>query len=271
MLRLLTLLLVTSACSGAGSAGEQAQPESTEAEAESGESTVGESATAEAPPMGTVRGVVRFEGELVPRYTLEQISAGPGVTERSPCGPPQASARTPVVLTEAGTLSGVVVTASGTSSAQNEALTAVPHEPQNHQLQIDDCILEPRTLDATLGDTITVTNNSSEVFVPMIGAVGGGTVVAEGASTELEVNMVPVGIVRCGIGAACGRTDVVVHQHGVHTTTNESGAFEFEVPEGDFTINAWHPLLQYSSAPVTVVAGETAEVEITLTAGVVAE
>jgi hypothetical protein len=73
--------------------------------------------------------------------------------------------------------------------------------------------------------------------------------------------------VTCGFAAPCGRTDVVVVYHPVHAVTGADGHFRIEnVPAGqEVELHAWHPLFEEVMARVTVAAGHTETLELTLT------
>ncbi len=60
---------------------------------------------------------------------------------------------------------------------------------------------------------------------------------------------------------------VVVADHPYHTVTDAYGAFELrDVPPGHYAVRVWHEELGTTERPVVVEAGQTATVDVTLSA-----
>jgi hypothetical protein len=211
--------------------------------------------------LGAVEGTVRLaDGVEVPaRPEASNAAARPPMPEG--CTPAAPTDRQPVRLGTRRALSNVLVAA-----AEFEG-EAPPHEAAVHPVAIRDCRLDPPFVAATRGDRVEVTNETDHPFLPRQGAAAFMEMVGRGESRSFELEQGGVTTIDCGFGTDCGRTDVVVLYHPVHTTTSADGRFRLDnVPPGESVeIHAWHPLFEEASATVAVVAGETARVDLVLT------
>lgn len=215
------------------------------------------SAPPEAPPLGVVEGVVRLpDGAELPSYPREVDARRPPPPES--CTPARVVDRQPVRLGEGRGLGGVLVAAA-------EFDAEVPHEPETRRVAIRDCRLDPPFLVATRGDTLELKNETDYPFMPVMGGGGLAQALLADQTRSFPLDQGGVKTLSCTFAAACGRTDVVVLYHPLHTVTSDAGRFRLEVPAGEeLEVHAWHPLFQEASATVTVAAGETRRVELEL-------
>ena len=99
-------------------------------------------------------------------------------------------------------------------------------------------------------------NESAFPFVPVLGRGAFGRAVLEGQSRTFPLEQGGVYPLTCGFSAACGRADVVVSYHAIHTQTNQGGRFRLTgVPAGSQELSAWHPLFEEKTQVVDVVEG----------------
>lgn len=216
-----------------------------------------ESASSGGPAMGVVEGVVRLAPNAeLPSYPPVRHERQPAPPES--CAPPRVDDRQPVRLGEGRGLEGVLV-------AGAEFDTTVPHEPAPREVAIRDCRLTPMFVAATRGDTLVVKNETEYPFMPIVGEGGLAQALLNGQTKSHPLDQGGVRTVTCTFAAPCGRADVVVLYHPVHTLTGEAGRFRLEVPAGEeLEVHAWHPLFQEASETLTLEPGETRRVELVL-------
>lgn len=222
----------------------------------------GTEAAAELPPEpDRPSGVLEGRVLLAPGVELPAWEQHPLAVSRSPisdaCTPPQEGDRYPLQLSAGRALGGVLVALSNFRSE-------VPHEPVTHEVTITDCRITPRFVDATRGDSIRVTNRTDFPFLPVFGAAGGMMqALLYEQSRDIELDRGGVWPLNCGFGAPCGRADVVVLYHPVHTLTDDEGRFRIENPPSgeNLRLSAWHPLLREAAVEITVRAGQDQTVE----------
>ncbi|MFW6197753.1 MAG: carboxypeptidase-like regulatory domain-containing protein [Myxococcota bacterium] len=237
---------------GCGSCDRQAEgptePEAEQAPEESG------------PEVGTVEGVVRLaEGEELPEFSREGLNEKPDAERPDVCPPPKKSEVRPVRLDEGRGLDNVLVSATGFEEAP-------PHEPKDREVFIRDCRLQPPVVVGQRGERLVVRNETDHPFFPRIGADPFMEALTKGQSRAIDLERGGSYPLRCGMGAACGRTDVIVLYHPVYALSGEGGRFRIDnVPAGqEVTIHAWHPLFQEASAKTEVAPGETERLELVL-------
>jgi hypothetical protein len=250
------LIVLLSATLGMG-CGSGCERQEGDAEETSGQESEGE------PGLGTVEGVVRLVSDAeLPSYPEIRSDAQPAIPEE--CTPPQIRDRQPVAMGDDRLLEGVLVQASDFS---DEAMERIAREPVTHELFIRDCRLTPRFIPAVIGDTLKLTNETDYPFLPSLGGGGLTQAVLYQNSREFPLERGGIFSMTCGFAAPCGRADLVVVYHPVHTVTAEGGTFRMEnVPaDEDVRIHAWHPLFEEVSQTVRVGAGETAHVELEIT------
>lgn len=209
-------------------------------------------------PVGIVEGVVRLaDGSELPSYE-------PRVNVNQPeppkaCSPPKLADRQPLLLGDARGLGNVVVGATDFAKSPE-------HTPVAHAARIADCRIGPPVVAATLGDTIRLTNDTDYPFLPELGKSRLLQMLLKGETREIKLEQPGVLELGCGFAAPCGRSDVMVFHHPVHTVSGKDGRFRMvNVPAGEgVVIHAWHPLLKAGSTKVTVKAGEVTRVTLTL-------
>lgn len=219
--------------------------------------------------MVRVRGMVRLAaGSELPGYTLEDIGRGPerpGVPDG--CSPARASDTRPLRLGEQRGVGGLLVTATG----HVPSFQAIPPSgPRVISVDIRDCRLTPTLVVGSVGDIIEVTNHSPHAFLTTFTTDPVNQAQATGRPRRIAITRPGVQRLDCGLGAGCGRTDVVVLAHRVATVTDPEGNFELDVPAGaEVVLHAWHPLMgrQEGEARLTIdraVAGQTQALDIEL-------
>ncbi len=262
MRSLLTLLLLWGCGSCRGERPGSQTPEST-AEANASEGPEG---PAPLRRVGVVRGRVRLaEGAELPMYPPEALAGGGPMAELpAECaGVDPEAGRRPVTLEEGG-LENVMVTATGDQERFFAALGT--WEPQEREVRIRACRLQPPLVTATRGDTLVLSNESDYPFMIAVGRTSFMEGLLKGTPRRIALDRGGVQAIRCGFAAPCGRTDVVVVYHPVHTVTEAGGRFELEVPaDQEVELHAWHPLFRDASVTVSVPRGERREVELVLT------
>ncbi len=189
-------------------------------------------------PTGTVVGIVKLaRGTTLPSDPVEPPDPRRPPHPPDVCGPPRRDDRQPVALVAPDRLAGVLVTGSGFSRSP-------AHSPTVHEVRIDDCRLAPRMVAATRGDTLRLTNRTDYPFLPTLGS-GGGFLQAllHDQTRDLPLDHPGVQQLTCGFAAPCGRTDIVVLMHPVHTVTTRTGEFRLVAPVGSLELHAWQPPL----------------------------
>lgn len=253
---LVTLALALAGCSSCGR-----EP------VEQGENPSGETETETASgQLGTLRGrVILAEGTELPSYSSDDIQGDVILQAPEGCPPPRRGDRAPVSLAENGGLTGVMVYAEGERGAFFEQLGEV--EPVVRELRIVNCRLEPQLVVAVRGDTLRMINESEHPFLPQFGRSHVMRALVSGQPQDKVLDEGGIHSVRCGYGASCGRSDVVVG-HSPVFTISEDGTFEItNVPVGiPISVRAWHPLfLESPAVQAEIRPGGESEVEIVLT------
>jgi hypothetical protein len=237
--------------------------------------TVATTGTAATPPrprrvprVGTVFGrVLLAEGATLPRWSNQEINIDPEFPQSFPeCGNPRDSDTLPVKGVGTPTqLVGVMVSATGEGEAFTEALGDWDHA--DRAVTIDSCRLTPKLIVATEGDTLVLTNSTDLPFLPAAGPTQFYETLVRGQSRRLPLNHGGVTSIQCGFGASCGRTELVVIYHPVHTTTGADGRFEIRNVPADQPIqmHAWHPRFRESMVETRVARNGRVEIEFTLT------
>lgn len=223
----------------------------------------------EPPPdrigLGTVEGVVRLApGTTLPTYGPRELGIAPGATTPEHCSPARITDRQPVQATADGLLAGVMVTATGDPEHFYDSLPEVP--PREHAVTIEDCRLGPRLVAATRGDFVRITNRDAHPFLPRLGESPFMQALLQGQGRTFPLDRGGVQFVGCGFAGACGRTDIVVVHHDVHTITGADGHFRMEnVPaDQEVVLHVWHPLFVENQLAVTVERGGSRTVELAI-------
>lgn len=223
-----------------------------------GEPPVDANANPSAVPVGIVEGVVRLEAGA----TLPEYQPPTNVNQPEPpksCSPPKLVDRQPVGLEDGRGLSNIVIGATQFPRSPD-------FKPVAHDAAIRDCRLEPRVIAATRGDTIRLKNEADYPFLPELGKARLLQMLLKGETREIKLEQPGILELGCGFAAACGRTDVMVFHHPVHTVSGKAGQFRMvNVPVQDgIVLHAWHPLFQGASKKVNVEAGKVTRVEFVL-------
>ncbi|MEM7607543.1 MAG: hypothetical protein AAF411_19490 [Myxococcota bacterium] len=258
----LLLLIACDTCGGGG----EAEPQASEAETESEQA---ETVAEFVPRAGTVRGIVRLKEDAeLPSFAPGDIH---GPQTMSPwtdnCPTFEDSMRQTVSLGEGRGLEGVwIYTGSEDTDAFFNAIGR-EYEPQAHEVAIDACLLSRGALSVTRGDTIRLTQNTRvENFLPALAGETFSDALPFGETREYTVERGGLTVLSCAFGAPCGRTDIVVHYHPVHTVSTADGRFEMtNVPAGQtIEVVAAHPLFRYARGQIRVDEGGEATIELEL-------
>lgn len=287
LLSLLAVLTLVSACGSERDGGESTSSAG-ESAAENGEATAAETVetlgtpaerepdvapTAELPlpgpesGLGVVVGRVRLAaGAELPSYDNEALFGDSQEgNQGESCPPPRRSDRQPTPMAPDRGLAGLMISATGDQATFFAHLPSDEgRESVEHLLRIRDCRLEPRLVSAQVGDTLTIVNESAEPFLPSMSNSGFMQAVMAGERRSEPLERGGVGAMRCPFSLPCGRADIVVIHHPVHTVSGEGGAFELRnVPaDQEVVLHAWHPLFEEATVRVSVPAGGRREVEI---------
>jgi len=217
-------------------------------------------------PVGTLIGeVLLAQGSQLPAYTPLDLVRRPLRVHSLPdppseCGAANEAARTAVTLATEGRLRGVVIAASDFTRVRER-------KPKRHKLAIEHCRLQPTMIAAQGGDILELENHDAYDFEPLIGPSYEGTVLRRGKTLERPLIASGIDIVQCTLGAPCGRADVLVFHHPVHTVTDDNGQFRIaNFPAGELVrVTAWHPLFEPSETFVWIEPGQQTSVKLQLT------
>jgi hypothetical protein len=207
---------------------------------------------------GVIEGTVRLaEGAEVP-VAPEETGNAPWPAS---CTPPQLADRRPVGMDATRGLAGVLVSVSEFEGAPPRATAKL------HRVSITDCRLAPRFLVATRGDRLEIRNVTNHPFIATFSGAGPGVQQALLHQQVREHTLDTGGVheIACTFGSQCGRTQIAVLYHPLHGLTETGGRFRIErVPAGPMELHAWHPLLRDAMQRITVTAGQTTRVDLTI-------
>ncbi|MFW6051454.1 MAG: carboxypeptidase-like regulatory domain-containing protein [Myxococcota bacterium] len=210
--------------------------------------------------IGVVEGVVRLaEGAELPEYSRAALEEKPDTERPEGCPPPKRSEVRPVRLGDGRGLEGVLVSATDFSESP-------PHEPKQREVVIRDCILQPALVVGMRGEQLVVRNESDYPFLPRIAGDPFMQALPKGKSREIPLERGGAYPLVCGMGAPCGRADVIVLYHPVYAVTESGGRFRIpNVPaDGPVKLHAWHPLFEEAELEVDVEPREARQVALTL-------
>lgn len=218
--------------------------------------------------MGTVYGkVLLAPGTELPRWSDADIGRDPQVQNTFPeCGAPRDSDTLPVTGVGSPTqLVGIMVSATGDRQTFFDALG--DWEPQDRTASIRECRLEPKVISATVGDTVVLRNDTNLAFLPHVGPTEFFETLVGGQTRRIPLEHGGMTAIQCGFAAACGRSDLIVILHPVHTVTGTDGRFEMRNVPADqpVQIHAWHPRFRDSMVETRVARNGRVEVTLTLT------
>ena len=216
--------------------------------------------------MGTIRGRILLSPDSeLPKVAREAYWGGKQAPNSEKCSPPKLEDYTPVKMVKDRALAGLMVSATGDPKT---FLKSVPNiEAQNRFVSIEDCRMKPRLIVATRGDYVHLTNHTKAPFVPTFGPSPFNAALLPTQTKSWQTKRGGVSEVACKFGMSCGKTDVVVVYHPVHTISKADGTFELRVPsDQEIEIHAWHPLFSDVGKKLTVKSGETLEVTMSISA-----
>lgn len=206
---------------------------------------------------GTIRGIVRFQGDVPGgrSVTVTQDSVGCGaerVVESVRVGPE-------------GGLAGAVV------SLVDITQGAAPADPSAPTLDQLGCTFTPHVLLARRGETVRVLNSDPLTHNVHTAAFDNRSVnrsqPAGAGAIELTFDVPEKIKVKCDLHPWMSAWIVVV-EHPYHAVTDEAGVFELsDVPPGTYTMETWHETLGATRREVTVLTGETHDMTVDLVAG----
>jgi len=260
---LLGLLLAASiGCDCKGSGGARRDAGTAAQSTRQAENRLGASAR-----IGTVYGRVLLEpGTILPRWSLGEIGRGENSVPIPPdCGPPRDVDTLPVTGVGAPTrLVGVMVSATGPRDQFFAALG--PWQPADRHVAIERCRLAPKMISATMGDTLVLENHSPVAFLPSAGPTQFHETLLRGQTRRVALDRGGVTSVQCGFSATCGRSEMVVIFHPVHTVTDADGRFELRnVPaDMDIELHAFHLYFEEAKRSVRVARNGRVELDITI-------
>lgn len=217
-------------------------------------------------PVATVFGHVRLApGEPVPLYPEVMLGHEPLRPREAPgplppeCAQAHLASRMPVTIDPARGLAGTVVTASDFRRYR-------PAKPTTHRVRIERCSLEPQTIAMTEGDYLTLENLDAYPFAPLFGPAYEAAPLARGKRLFLPTFPGTIEPITCSSDAPCGRSDVFVFRHPVHTVSDASGAFRIDnVPAGEqIRLTALHPLFEDADTQLWLEPGQTLRVDLVL-------
>ena len=223
--------------------------------------------------VGTVYGRVLLEpGTILPRWSLDEIGRGADASPIPPeCGPPRDVDTLPVTGVGSPTrLVGVMVSATGPRDPFFAALGA--WEPADRVATIEHCRVAPKMISATIGDTLVIENDTDVAFLPTAGPALFHETLIRGQSRRVPLDRGGVSSVQCGFAAACGRGELIVIFHPVHTVTDADGRFELRnVPaDMDIELHAFHLYFEEAGRTVRVSRNGRVELDITIRPKVIA-
>ena len=213
--------------------------------------------TMEVEDGGTIRGVVRFQGD-VPEgrsvsVTQDAVECGAErVVESVQVGP-------------SGGLANAIV------SLVDIRRGAVPVAASPPTLDQHRCTFTPHVVLARRGETVRVLNSDPLTHNVHTAAFDNRSVNRSqpaGADVIELVFDAPEKVkVKCDLHPWMSAWIVVV-EHPYHSVTDEAGVFELsDIPPGTYTMETWHETLGTTRREVTVLTGETHDMTVDLVAG----
>ena len=226
-----------------------------------------ESAPALDPTVGSISGMVRFEGKAPEGERFDLAPA-----EKALCG--LFKRALPFEVGKGGALRGAVVFLAEPVPAVEAAVL-----PEGVPLTMRTCEWLPHVLDATVGQALVLVNQDAAPLQAELRWRGADaaadparrprTLYAPGKGQQVAVVLRAPGIidVDCAGCRSWSQAEVQVFDHRFHDTTDERGAFAIHhVPPGNYTLLARGRTLGEASVSVTVVAGRESVVNLVLPA-----
>ena len=199
---------------------------------------------------GSITGTVSFKGTAPVREKLRRDSD-------PVCAATEAFSEDVVV--NKGKLAGVLVRIKNGTAGTH----AAPSAPA--VLIQDKCTYAPRVIGIVAGQQVAI-RNGDPTFHNVRGNLGDKTLFnlphAKGAGDIIRDNLGKAGDIvdmNCDVHPWM-RSFVAIHDHPFFTVTGDSGAFTLTgLPEGKYTVEAWHPVLGLKSTTVTIGKGKKAK------------
>jgi plastocyanin len=209
---------------------------------------------ASAADRGSISGRVRFEGQA-PKLARAGASTDPACPKTAP------GATEEFVTGTNGSLGNVVVYISEGLSSQN---FDVPAEPV--LMEQKGCQYEPHVVALRANQTLKVVNDDKTMhnIHPMpANNREWNKAEAAGATVEEKFAREEIGIpVKCNVHPWM-RGYIAVFKHPYFAVTGKDGSFDLSnLPPGEYTVQAWHEKLGTVSQKITVVAGQSKNIEL---------
>jgi hypothetical protein len=203
------------------------------------------------PATGSVKGTVLFEGEPPAQPVLKRDSEPKCAKDR----------HDEAIVVAKGKLRDVVV--------RIKTGTAGEHKPPAEPVVIDqrDCMYTPRVVGLVAGQQLVV-RNSDKVFHNVWGVLKGKDLwntPQQPGGPELKLDPAkakPGDVVelQCGVHAWM-HAYAAVSDNPYFAVTGDTGAFEIKgLPQGSYTLEAWHPVLGTKSIPIQIGKGKRGDV-----------
>lgn len=209
-------------------------------------------------PKGTVKGVVHFTGKA-PEMPMLPRGSDPV------CAKDKMRAEV-ILVNDNATLANVLVRV-----APKTVPGWVPSKPV--EINQTKCMYRPRVTGGVVGQKLVIANSDQTAHNVHARDLALGK--RQGTDTlwnrqqppgmqpmESEIQDVDVIKLKCDQHAWMSGY-VVVSDNGYFAVTGDTGHFEFQVPAGELTLQAWHEFYGVKETKVTVPEGGTAEVEFT--------
>ena len=199
---------------------------------------------------GSVKGTILFEGEPPIQETLKRDS-----------DPKCSKNKTDeAIVVNKGKLRDVVVRIKNGTAGKHTA----PSTPV--VLDQRDCMYTPRVVGLVAGQKLKV-KNGDNTFHNVWGQVSGKDVFnkpqgPKAADLTLDATAKPDDVVelKCGVHGWM-HAYVAVHDHPFFAVTGSDGVFHIKnLPQGTYTLEAWHPTLGMKSMKIEIGKGKRADV-----------
>ena len=207
-------------------------------------------------PIGTVNGTVRVSGDPAPELTSVLAKIPPGRCD-------DARAFYGKLFREGPNreLGDVLVGVTGYKGF-------VPARAPGKLVKARGCAFESRTIAMTFGQQLEVLNKGPETFIPeLVGAHQAALLVAVPGGDPVKLFPTQVGQFKLvDRSHEFAKADVFVLKYPTVAVTGLDGKFSIDgIPAGEVSVTAYLPATgQQASQHVTITAGETASVDLTI-------